>query len=71
MEAMTTSDSFVGEDNMITIATIYVSADSAPQALDRALNRLDRIAENSGRIASIETYTMRKLADGRYQIDFA
>lgn len=64
-------DSFVGEDNMITVATIYVSADSAPQALDRALNRLERIAANTGRVASIETYTTRKVADGRYQIDFA
>jgi hypothetical protein len=68
---MGNTDSFVGEDNMITIATIYVSADSAAQALDRACNKLDRIAENSGRIASIETYTTHKEADGRYRIDFA
>lgn len=64
-------DSFVGEDNIITVATIYVNADSAPQALDRALYRLERIAERTGRVFSIETYTTRKLADNSYQIDFA
>lgn len=65
------NDSYVGEDNMITIATIYVTADSAPRALELALNKLDRVAENSGRIASIETYTMKLVGDSRYEISFA
>lgn len=68
---MGTEDTFVCEDNMITLATMYISAGSAPQALDRALNKLALIAMKTGRVASIETYTIRSAADGRYQIDFA
>lgn len=68
---MGNTDSYVGEDNLITVATIYVSADSAPRALELALNKLDRVATNSGRLASIETYTMKLVGEGRYEISFA
>lgn len=65
------NDSYVAEGNVITIAKMYVTAHSAPAALDRALTRLDRLANSTGRIASIETYTIKKVGDDRYEIDFA
>lgn len=68
---MTSNDTYVAEDNIISSATIYAHGANPAQALDRALNTLDRIADHTGRIASIETYTISVEYGDRYKVVFA
>lgn len=55
---------------MITVASIFTTADTWQAALYKALDRLDKIAEKSGQVASIETYSIEKVGEDRYRIDF-
>lgn len=64
------NDIYVGEDNLVTSATIFITAEGPAQALDRALNKIDRISGRSGRIFCIETYTIKRVGEERYQISF-
>lgn len=56
---------------MITDLTVLITAANPAQALDRALNKIDRMAQISGQVVSIETYTVKRVDENRYQITFS
>lgn len=68
---MTANDTYIAEDGLISSAVLHVYAENAAQALDKALNQLDRIAANTGRVACIETYTAHREADDFYTVSFS
>jgi hypothetical protein len=68
---MTANDTYVAEDGIISSAVLHVYANNPAQALDAALNHLDRIAAHTGRIVSIETYTAHRDYSDRYTVTFS
>jgi hypothetical protein len=68
---MTANDTWVAEDGLISSAVLHVYAGNAAQALDKALTHIDRIGERTGRVVSIETYSVHHDAGDQYTVSFS